>query len=116
MIHPILQSVAKYIELTVPFRAAEFAQTMDKLSEANGQLNRSILSGEVNGFDVPSIERQMADLRKAARIRRDGGCRTFPQLGINSPHPVKASPRKTAKVIPFELGMRMLKRQLTPSA
>jgi hypothetical protein len=105
MVHPILQSVADFIDNTVPFRTAEYCQVVDKLSEANAELNRAILKGTVNGFDVPSIERQMSALRIQASHRRSGH-----RLPARPRSPQPVSP-KLAKVIPFEVGM--LKRQIT---
>ena len=95
MIHPLLKQTADFINNRVPFRAAEYARVVDMLSEANGELNYAIITGRVDGSDVPGIERQMDDLLTLAKQR------------LKSPKPAQV--KHLAKVIPFEVGLR--KRQ-----
>lgn len=110
--HAMLQPIEHFINSTVPFRSEDFETVKGLIEDASSDLNRAILTGAVNGLDVPSIERQMILLRITARNRRDDKIVRPRILGQSSPPTVK----RTAKILPFRIGAAALKRQLLPAS
>lgn len=125
MTHALLQPVQDFIRVTATFRQAELTHLDALLSEANGNLNRGILAGTVDGFEVTSIERQMRELRRQARQSKpvstvtSTGAEYIARVQASRIARQKSPSRQSkfpeghkAKVIPFRLGLPALKRHL----
>ena len=67
--HEILQDVSNYVEDERYFGREAFNAAMTMLAEANNDVNKAIIKGTLDCFDVPRINKERDELERRMKAR-----------------------------------------------
>ena len=101
----VLQPLDRILRESYPFSRVKHDEFLTLLDETNGAINRGIITGDVDGFDIPHANKRLADLERRCKSK-------LLMLRLNLQSRDKAKRKPPDRILSIdELKARLLKRK-----